>query len=500
MIPALMRQVTAPDVRSGNRGPTGPVPAHVHLRERERFLMRQPMSALRDYAGQMGFTAERSMEKSEIVRRILSAELRPELREQQASRAELRAIQAGSAYALPTGSVSDSTRQVRHPGTPVIPTSSITAQRMQSTADHARSTRQMSTADDERLARQLQQEENHQAFGPGASVGQRMRSTVDDVQSAVRSALGIRTTADDARSSRQLRSNRAAGATSQQALEAQASVQHLAMAHWNRRNVPWSDPQFNSIGGGVSSQGMAVDLGSVHQQQRQAAMQHLRWQATAAADHFEESRRAAFDFGPASRQLSAAEAMRQQQEAQVAQQSAQPSAPNFLVGPEHQMAMHPNVNFGMPLQSWHPFLPMMSEQGFGQQAVGMPMVDPVAFLQAVTAEQDTLLNRGVDPGTIDANTSTMTYTGASGGAAAGSSSAPAAANESADDEAARPRVSSGAQFSCSICLEVFQTGEQLRILPCLHKYHQSCIDSWLARSPACPVCKYEIVATGEQSL
>lgn len=37
---------------------------------------------------------------------------------------------------------------------------------------------------------------------------------------------------------------------------------------------------------------------------------------------------------------------------------------------------------------------------------------------------------------------------------------------------------------CSICREDFQQGDQLRVLPCLHKYHAFCIDEWLARSVA----------------
>mmetsp|Transcript_61850 Transcript_61850/g.144865 ORF Transcript_61850/g.144865 Transcript_61850/m.144865 type:complete len:423 (-) Transcript_61850:112-1380(-) len=43
---------------------------------------------------------------------------------------------------------------------------------------------------------------------------------------------------------------------------------------------------------------------------------------------------------------------------------------------------------------------------------------------------------------------------------------------------------------CSICREDFQQGDQLRVLPCLHKYHAFCIDEWLARSVArnCPSC------------
>ncbi|KAJ1729426.1 hypothetical protein LPJ61_003527 [Coemansia biformis] len=47
--------------------------------------------------------------------------------------------------------------------------------------------------------------------------------------------------------------------------------------------------------------------------------------------------------------------------------------------------------------------------------------------------------------------------------------------------------------SCPICLEEFEPGEQLRELPCLHKYHVVCIDTWLvSRSTCCPYCKLDI--------
>lgn len=49
------------------------------------------------------------------------------------------------------------------------------------------------------------------------------------------------------------------------------------------------------------------------------------------------------------------------------------------------------------------------------------------------------------------------------------------------------------QDQCSVCLEKFQDGEQLRLLPCMHKYHSRCIDKWFQNSPACPVCKHSII-------
>ncbi|XP_004306831.1 PREDICTED: E3 ubiquitin-protein ligase At4g11680 [Fragaria vesca subsp. vesca] len=46
---------------------------------------------------------------------------------------------------------------------------------------------------------------------------------------------------------------------------------------------------------------------------------------------------------------------------------------------------------------------------------------------------------------------------------------------------------------CCICLEVYQNGEELRQLPCHHRFHCACIDKWLRKRTICPMCKFDFL-------
>jgi len=47
--------------------------------------------------------------------------------------------------------------------------------------------------------------------------------------------------------------------------------------------------------------------------------------------------------------------------------------------------------------------------------------------------------------------------------------------------------------TCAVCIENYRVEDIVRILPCKHQFHKSCIDQWLLEKRTCPMCKMDIL-------
>ncbi|CAH1786268.1 unnamed protein product [Owenia fusiformis] len=48
------------------------------------------------------------------------------------------------------------------------------------------------------------------------------------------------------------------------------------------------------------------------------------------------------------------------------------------------------------------------------------------------------------------------------------------------------------EAECNVCMCEYEENQNIRILPCFHEFHDSCIDQWIKGNPTCPVCRVEI--------
>ncbi|XP_019706135.1 uncharacterized protein [Elaeis guineensis] len=48
------------------------------------------------------------------------------------------------------------------------------------------------------------------------------------------------------------------------------------------------------------------------------------------------------------------------------------------------------------------------------------------------------------------------------------------------------------RLQCVICLENFEAGVEVTMMPCSHEFHHTCLSQWLELSHLCPVCRYSM--------
>lgn len=113
-----------------------------------------------------------------------------------------------------------------------------------------------------------------------------------------------------------------------------------------------------------------------------------------------------------------------------------------------------------------------SSDGANRGNVGQGLQTLVELLSAL------LPNEGVDAEVVDSRTLTTTF----------KAQADSDGRSHPDD----CNVGDVENVQCMVCLEKFEDGENIRILPCVHRYHRDCVDRWLAENRRCPVCKHDI--------
>ncbi|XP_038648383.1 RING finger protein 150a isoform X2 [Scyliorhinus canicula] len=47
--------------------------------------------------------------------------------------------------------------------------------------------------------------------------------------------------------------------------------------------------------------------------------------------------------------------------------------------------------------------------------------------------------------------------------------------------------------NCAVCIEGYKSNDVVRILPCRHLFHKTCVDPWLLDHRTCPMCKMNIL-------
>ncbi|KAI1781123.1 hypothetical protein F4818DRAFT_398035 [Hypoxylon cercidicola] len=70
---------------------------------------------------------------------------------------------------------------------------------------------------------------------------------------------------------------------------------------------------------------------------------------------------------------------------------------------------------------------------------------------------------------------------------------PTASSSASDENRGNDEETEQEHLGCSICTEDFTVGQDVRVLPCDHKFHPQCIDPWLVNvSGTCPLCRLDL--------
>lgn len=255
----------------------------------------------------------------------------------------------------------------------------------------------------------------------------------------------------------------------------------------------------------LAQRGVAVDFGSIRDQQRRAQQERQQAQASQASRDSAQSQQTAFDYGRPSYRVQEHRAHLQGSNERAQQAATHSPYPSGNVGHlRHNMLAHPvqaptHPVVGAPNRASFSMFEALREN-FTGNFFAQPYATSSSPAFVMYRGDPVPVQVGLDPSSINATTTTMTFGGAacsanprtistpSGPSAVSGNERVPAVHQKADTE------SSIVPSQCSVCLEQFQTGEELRVLPCFHRYHRNCIDEWLARSPSCPICKHQIVA------
>lgn len=56
----------------------------------------------------------------------------------------------------------------------------------------------------------------------------------------------------------------------------------------------------------------------------------------------------------------------------------------------------------------------------------------------------------------------------------------------------KARLDDEQNHECSICITSMSGSQNLSVLPCMHTFHEACIQKWISSNPTCPVCRTRV--------